>query len=58
MTVWQYLGATILAAPLVGIALWIAREDGWREVAILFGGTVAIVAVIGLGTALLTGDLP
>lgn len=62
MTVWQGLGAIIMAIPLVLLALAILWFDGWRVFAYVFG-TLAGAAMVTLpcvflGMALLEGKVP
>jgi hypothetical protein len=46
-------GISILAAVFLGIFITMARISGWRTAAVTWAGTLVMVAVIGLGVALI-----
>jgi hypothetical protein len=58
MTFWQALGALIMAAPLIAVGAWVVSDDGWRAFATIFGGVAVMLAVITLGAAMVSGNLP
>jgi hypothetical protein len=51
------LGATILAAVLVGVFVAIARISGWRVMAFVLASTLGLGVVLGAGIALLSWGL-
>lgn len=55
MTLAQIIGAILLAIPFVIIFVLIAIEDGWRLTLGIFLGSLAITALICLGSGLLVG---
>lgn len=58
MSGWQILGALILALPFVAMTVGMVRLMGFRETAVIWGGTMVCVAVLWIGAMLLNGDLP
>jgi len=52
----QWLGAAMLALPLVVLFAYTVREEGWREAFMMFLSAFGICAFIFCGAWLLAGD--
>jgi hypothetical protein len=55
MTALQLLGAALIASPFIAMFAYATVELGWREAASIFAAVVGLVALIGVGSWLLTG---
>jgi hypothetical protein len=53
MTITQIIGAALIASPFAGVAVLCHMHGGWPAVAVVFGASGAVVAVIALGCRLL-----
>ncbi|QDP64439.1 MAG: hypothetical protein Tp156MES38741_30 [Prokaryotic dsDNA virus sp.] len=58
MSGWQILGALIVALPFVAITVGMIRLMGFRETAVIWGSTLACLAIISVGGLLFSGVLP
>lgn len=53
MTITKIIGAALISSPFAGVAVLCHMHGGWSAVAVVFGASGAVVAVIALGCRLL-----
>lgn len=55
MTTSQIIGALIIASPFVVLLIFTIKELGLWESFVIFGGTLGLLVLMGVGSYLLAG---
>ncbi len=57
MTITQFIGYLLLAAPFIGIAWFCFATNGWQMFLFVFGGTALMVGLLAFGIYLIDGKI-